>query len=50
MSKSFDELISKTTGKEMKKVSVSNAHDLPVLEAVKAAKEQGIATSLLVGE
>ncbi|GAA6492671.1 phosphate butyryltransferase [Candidatus Bariatricus faecipullorum] len=50
MSKSFDELISKTTGKEMKKVSVSNAHDLPVLEAVKAAKEQGIATSVLVGD
>lgn len=34
----------------MKKVSVSNAHDLPVLEAVKAAKEQGIATSVLVGD
>lgn len=50
MSKSFDELISKTTGKTLKKVSVSNAHDLPVLEAVKAAREQGIATSILVGD
>ena len=50
MSKSFDELISKATGKTLKKVAVSNAQDEPVLEAVKAAKEQNIATSILVGD
>ena len=50
MSKSFDELISKASGKTLKKVSVSNAQDEPVLEAVKAAKEQNIATAVLVGD
>lgn len=50
MSKSFDELISKASGKALKKVSVSNAQDEPVLEAVKAAKEQNIATAVLVGD
>lgn len=50
MSKSFDELISKASGKALKKVSVSNAQDEPVLEAVKAAKERNIATAVLVGD
>lgn len=50
MSKSFDELISKASGKTLKKVSVSNAQDEPVLEAVKAAREQNIATAVLVGD
>lgn len=50
MSKSFDELISKANGKTLKKVSVSNAQDEPVLLAVKAAKEQGIADAILVGD
>lgn len=49
MSKSFEELISKANQKTLKKVSVSNAQDEPVLQAVKAAKEQNIATAILVG-
>ena len=50
MSKSFEELISKGNQKTLKKVSVSNAQDEPVLQAVKAAKEQNIATAILVGD
>ena len=50
MSKSFEELISKANQKTLKKVSVSNAQDAPVLQAVKAAKEQNIATAILVGD
>ena len=50
MIKSFEELISKANQKTLKKVSVSNAQDEPVLQAVKAAKEQNIATAILVGD
>lgn len=50
MSKSFEELLSKANQKTLKKVSVSNAQDEPVLQAVKAAKEQNIATAILVGD
>lgn len=50
MSKSFEELISKANQKTLKKVSVSNAQDEPVLQAVKAAKEQNIATAILIGD
>ena len=50
MSKSFEELISKANQKTLKKVSVSNAQDEPVLQAVKAVKEQNIATAILVGD
>ena len=50
MSKSFEELISKANQKTLKKVSVSNTQDEPVLQAVKAAKEQNIATAILVGD
>lgn len=50
MSKSFEELISKANQKTLKKVSVSNAQDEPVLQAVKTAKEQNIATAILVGD
>lgn len=50
MSKSFEKLISKANQKTLKKVSVSNAQDEPVLQAVKAAKEQNIATAILVGD
>ena len=50
MSKSFEELISKANQKTLKKASVSNAQDEPVLQAVKAAKEQNIATAILVGD
>ncbi len=48
MSKGFEELIA-TTGSK-KKVSVAVAQDAPVLEAVKAAKERGIADAILVGD
>ena len=50
MSKSFEELIPKANQKTLKKVSVSNAQDEPVLQSVKAAKEQNIATAILVGD
>ena len=48
MSKGFDELIAITGS--MKKVAVAAAQDAPILEAVKAAKERGIADAILVGD
>ena len=50
MKKGFDEIISKVNQLEMKKVAVSVAQDSEVLEAVKAAKERGIAEAILVGD
>lgn len=50
MSKSFNELIAKATDGEMRTISVSCAQDAPVLEAVKVAKERGIANAILVGD
>ncbi len=50
MSKSFDELVSKATNCGMKKLAVAVAQDDAVLEAVKIAKERGIADSILVGD
>lgn len=50
MSKSFDDLLSKVKECERKKLAVAVAQDEPVLEAVKAAKEQGIADAILVGD
>lgn len=50
MSKNFDALISEVKKLPTKKLSVACAQDKPVLEAVKAAKEQGIADSILVGD
>ena len=50
MSKTFESIISKVKDVPMKTVSVACAHDKPVLEAVKAAKEQGIANAILVGD
>lgn len=50
MSKTFDDLISKVSAFDMKKVSVAVAQDSAVLEAVKAAKERGIADAVLVGD
>lgn len=50
MSKTFDELISKVSEFDMKKVSVAVAQDSAVLEAVKAAKERKIADAILVGD
>ena len=50
MSKSFEELISKANQKTLKKVSVSNAQEDPVLKDDKPAKELNIATAILVGD
>ena len=50
MSKGFDDLIKKVSECSKKKVAVAVAQDAPVLEAVKAAKEQGIADAILVGD
>lgn len=50
MSKKFDEIIAKVQQVEMKTVAVSVAQDSAVLEAVRAAKERGIANAILVGD
>lgn len=50
MSKSFEDLLAKVSQCSRKKVSVAVAQDAPILEAVKAAKEKGIADAILVGD
>ena len=50
MSKSFEDLLAKVAKCSKKTVSVACAQDKPVLEAVKAAKEKGIADAILVGD
>ena len=50
MSKSFDDLLSKVSACSKKVLSVAVAQDKAVLEAVKAAKERGIADAILVGD
>lgn len=50
MAKNFDDLLSKVSTCSKKKLSVACAQDKAVLEAVKAAKERGIADSILVGD
>ena len=50
MSKSFDDIISKAGSGKLKKLSVAVAQDDAVLEAVKIAKERGIADAVLVGD
>lgn len=50
MSKSFEDLLSKVSTCSKKRLSVAVAQDLAVLEAVKAAKERGIADAILVGD
>ncbi len=50
MAKNFEAILSKVHEFPMKTVSVACAQDTPVLEACKAAKEQGIANSILVGD
>lgn len=49
MSKNFESLLSQLRGMETKKVAVAVAQDEPVLEAIRAAKERGIADAILVG-
>ncbi len=50
MSKGFEDLLKKVSSCSKKKVSVAVAEDAPVLEAVKAAHEKGIADAILVGD
>ena len=50
MKKKFDELVDKLKDIPMKKVAVACAQDSAVLEAVKAAKDRGIADAVLVGD
>ena len=50
MSKGFEDLLKKVSECSRKTVSVAVAEDEPVLEAVKAAKEQGTADAILVGD
>lgn len=50
MSKNFDDLLSKLKVAEKKRLAVAVAQDEPVLEAVKAAKNRGIAEAILVGD
>ena len=50
MGKRFDEIAEKVKKSGMKKVAVSVAQDEAVLEAVRAAKERGIADAILVGD
>lgn len=49
MSKTFDDLLSKVTSCSLKKLSVANATDDAVIEAVRAAKDRNIADAVLVG-
>ncbi|MDF2881937.1 MAG: phosphate butyryltransferase [Clostridiaceae bacterium] len=49
MIKNFQELLKKASEQPTKKVAVAVAEDKPVLEAVKDAKEKGIADAVLVG-
>ena len=50
MSKGFKDLLQKVYECDRKTVAVAVAEDEPVLEAVKAAKEKGIADAILVGD
>ena len=50
MKKGFDELVAKVKECGMKKVAISVAQDSAVLEAVRAAKDRGIADAILVGD
>ena len=50
MAKNFKELLSKVGEIETKTLAVAVAQDKAVLEAVKMAKERGIANAILVGD
>lgn len=50
MTKNFDDILTMVKSCSMKKVAVAVAQDENVLEAVKVAKERGIADSILVGD
>ena len=50
MSKSFDDLLAQVAECPKKTVAVACAQDDAVLDAVKAAKDRGIADAILVGD
>lgn len=50
MKQGFEEIIGKVRNCSMKKIAVAAAQDTAVLEAVRAAKAQGIADAVLVGD
>lgn len=50
MLKSFNEVLERVKSSKMKKVAVAVAQDKPVLEAVRDAKENGLADAVLVGD
>lgn len=50
MVRNFSEVLNKVKSSNIKKVAVAVAQDEPVLEAIKAAKEQKIADAILVGD
>ncbi|AJA49665.1 phosphate butyryltransferase [Clostridium pasteurianum DSM 525 = ATCC 6013] len=50
MIKSFEEVLLKVKSKDIKTVSVAVAQDIPVLEAIRDAKKNGIAEAILVGD
>ncbi|NGX98444.1 MAG: phosphate butyryltransferase [Candidatus Afipia apatlaquensis] len=50
MIKSFEEVLLKVKSKDIKTVSVAVAQDVPVLEAIRDAKKNGIAEAILVGD
>ncbi len=50
MIKSLQEVLEKAKSQQTKKVAVAVAQDKPVLEAIRDAREQGIADAILVGD
>ncbi|MDP4143656.1 MAG: phosphate butyryltransferase [Bacillota bacterium] len=50
MIKSFNEILDKVRSRDIKTVAVAVAQDEPVLEAVRDAKNNGIANAILVGD
>lgn len=50
MIKSFDDVIVRVKANGIKKVAVAVAQDEPVLEAIREAKEMGIADAILIGD
>jgi len=50
MIKNFEDVLEKVRSLSTKKIAVAVAQDKPVLEAVRDAKEQGIADAILVGD
>ncbi|MBU5485093.1 phosphate butyryltransferase [Clostridium sp. MSJ-11] len=50
MLKSFDEILERVKSQKTKKVAVAVAQDKPVLEAIRDAKDKGLADAVLVGD